>query len=160
MPAGSRTFLGRKAIPLVDHVGFRHQTSVDIRYKDLDLLGHVNNATYLTYLEQARIRYFRDLAMWDGQSPSDTGLIVAKITLEYKASLDLDDAPVTVWSRCSRLGNRSFDMQHRIVATHAENKLAATAEIVVVVFDYTNQTSKAVPEDWRERITTYEPELA
>lgn len=63
--------------------GYRYETHIQVRWADLDALGHVNNATYLTYLEQARVSYFNDLGLWDG-SIHQLGLIMAKVTLEYR----------------------------------------------------------------------------
>jgi acyl-CoA thioester hydrolase len=138
---------------------FRHILPMPLRWADLDALGHVNNATYLTYLEQARIHYFRHLQLWDGQ-PDKLGLIMAKVVLEYKLPLFADDI-VTVYTRCSRLGNRSFDTE-QIIARQAANggmEIAAQATITIVVFDYRVNQSAPIPDEWRARLVAYEPGL-
>lgn len=139
--------------------GYRHRTPIAIRYGDMDTLGHVNNAIYLTYVEQARIAYVREMNLWEGGA-TDLGLIVAKITIDYKAALTLADGVVNVWTRCSRLGNRSFDMQHRLLTGQETPTLAAEVEVVVVAFDYVANQTVVLPDEWRQTITAYEPMLA
>lgn len=138
--------------------GFRHHLPVGIRYGDMDTLGHVNNAMYLTYVEQARISYIRDLQLWQGGA-TDLGLIVAKVTIDYKSALTLDDGLVEVWTRCSRLGNRSFVMQHQLLVGDDPARLAAVGEVVLVVYNYITAESVALPDAWRDAITAYEPAL-
>lgn len=136
---------------------YRHHTPMVIRYGDMDTLGHVNNATYLTYFEQARIGYFNELDMWGGER-SELGLIVARITIDYKLALAMSDGIVDVWTRVSRLGNKSFDMEHQITRS-SDRAVAATGTVVVVVYNYQEDNPVALPGAWRERITKYEPGL-
>jgi acyl-CoA thioester hydrolase len=136
---------------------FRHHTPMVIRYRDMDSLGHVNNAVYLTYLEQSRLNYFNEMKLWDGER-SDLGLIVARTTIDYKLPLTMNDGLVDVWARCSRLGSRSFDMSHEIRRTN-DNVLAATGLIVVVVYNYEREESALIPDEWRQRLIDYEPGL-
>lgn len=135
---------------------FKHQIQLAIRYGDLDTLGHVNNAKYATYVEQGRVTYFNDLALWDG-SPSGVGLILARIEIDFKAPLVSADQDVIVWTRCSRLGNKSFDMTHALITP--AGKLAAESKTVVVVYNYTEDQTVSMPADWRERLIAYEPGL-
>lgn len=134
---------------------FRHVLPMPLRWADMDALGHINNAAYLTYLEQARIRYFRDLDLWDGQ-PNKLGLIMAKVVLEYKLPLFAEDT-VSVYTRCSRLGNRSFDTEQLIVRQADTLEIAAQATITIVVFDYRANQSAPIPDEWRARLIAYEP---
>ena len=140
--------------------GFRHMLPMDIRFSDLDAMGHVNNARYMSYVELGRIQYFRDLGLWNGL-PRDIGPIMAKATIDYKSPLDLDDERIEVYTRCVRLGNKSYDMEHRIIGYRAGNaKLAAQAVIVLVAFDYQAGQSITLPDDWRAAIIAYEPLLS
>jgi acyl-CoA thioester hydrolase len=63
---------------------FRFFYPVQIRYADLDAQWHVNNARFLTILEQARLSYIRQLGLWDGKSFLDLGLIVADVHIAIK----------------------------------------------------------------------------
>jgi acyl-CoA thioester hydrolase len=140
--------------------GYRHLTPIDIRFGDLDAMGHVNNSKYLTYTESARINYFRDLGIWDG-IPRLIGPIMAKVTIEYKIPLDLSDVRVEVYTRVSRLGNKSYTIDHQIIRYKDERpEVAAYCEVVVVAFDYQAGKSILVPDSWREKMIAYEPLLA
>lgn len=126
--------------------GYPHQTRIQIRYNDLDTLGHVNNAVYFSYIELARVRFFRDTGIWEG-AKSQYGVILAKATLDYKVPVLLSDEEVDVWTRCSRLGTKSFDLEQAIV--RKDGTLTTTAFSVGVAYDYNTNQSIALPEAWR-----------
>jgi acyl-CoA thioester hydrolase len=139
--------------------GFNHQIPVEVRFHDLDAFGHVNNARFLNYLEQARLSYAKEVCSWDGQLQS-LGLIVANVTIDFKRPLHLGDS-VMLHSRVSRLGNKSFDLDYLFIVTPSEDEaaVAATARTTLVTYDYTlNQTVPIFPE-WRAGILAHEPDL-
>ena len=139
-----------------DTQSFQYQTQIPIRYRDMDTLGHVNNVVYLTYIEQARIEYFADLQLWDGDA-SELGLILAKSTVSYRAPLTIHDKIVRIDTRISRLGNKSFDMEHQLTCIRDEKIITiAEAQIVMVVFDYIGNQTIAIPDAWRKRIKDHE----
>ena len=125
-----------------------------VRYGDLDPQGHVNNAAFVTYLEQARVNYIRHLELWDGKSFLTIGFILARIELDYKAPILMTDA-VEVGIRTSRLGNKSLDMEY-LVREVGGGKTFGVGKTVQVAYDY--QSGKTVPLEtsWRERIANYE----
>lgn len=136
--------------------GFRHHVPIQVRWSDMDALGHVNNARFLTYCEQARIDYFVALTLWSGEQDK-IGLIVAKIVLDYKLPLRFGD-DVHVFTRCSRLGNRSLDTEQLVVRVkEGQTEVAAVGTITGVVYDYVQNQSAPIPEAWRARILDYEP---
>ena len=135
---------------------FRHSMPIQIRWGDMDALGHVNNAVYLTYLEQARVQYVLDNAMWDARA-HEQGVIMARVVIDYRAALVAEDQ-IRVYSRISRLGSKSFDMHQLIVReTEDEPQVAAEATITVVVFDYVRQQTIPIPDAWRAKALDYEP---
>ncbi len=135
--------------------GFRHGVPIEIRFADLDSLAHLNNAKYLTYMEQARVRYFRELGLWD-KTPSREGLILAKATLDFKLPLGLDDK-IMVYTRVKRLGNKSMDSEQQII--RQDGAVAAFATVVLVVYNYEANASIRIPDRWRAVLTEYEPGL-
>lgn len=139
--------------------GFRHHTHIDIRFADMDAMGHVNNAVYLTYMETARLRYARDLMLWDG-SPRVIAPILARVTVDYKLPLHLNDEAVDVFTRCSRLGNRSYEFEHLIQRTKdGVAEVVAVGQIVIVVYNYQIGQSVPIPDEWRQKMIEYEPGL-
>lgn len=132
---------------------FRHVIPMTVRFADLDVLGHLNNAKYATYIEQARIEYVREVCEWAGDWQR-LGMILAKISIDFKMPLVYGDQ-VQIYTRCSRLGGKSFDLEYVITRQTAE--IAATALTVMVAYDYAQQQTISVPTEWRERISAYEP---
>ncbi len=141
----------------MSHEGYRHCVSLSIRFADLDTLHHVNNARYLTYIEQARITYMHDLDLWNAQR-TVRGIILAKVTLDFKLPLKLEDRTAQVWTRISRLGNKSFDMDH-LITREADNAIAAMGVLTLVAFDYETENTISIPEEWRQKIIAFEPTL-
>jgi acyl-CoA thioester hydrolase len=136
---------------------FRHSIAIPVRFADLDALGHLNNAKYATYIEQARIEYVREVCGWQGDWHT-LGMILAKIVIDFKAPVMYGDV-VEVQTRCARMGGKSFDLEYIITRrTEAAEtaSLAATANTVMVAYDYALQQSIQVPEAWRSRIAAYE----
>lgn len=138
--------------------GYRHTLPITIRFADMDAMGHVNNATYLTYFESARIAYA--LEIFRLGDVAQLGMILAKMTVEYKLPLTLGDE-IVVYTRCSRLGTKSFDLEAQILRFQAgKTQVAATGQAVMVTYDYASEQTVAVPAAWRQHLLAYEPGLA
>jgi acyl-CoA thioester hydrolase len=133
---------------------FRFYHPVEVRYGDLDPQGHVNNARYLTYMEQARVEYIRHLGLWDGKSFVNIGFILADAQITFRQPIFFEQ-PVRVGVRVSSLGNKSIKMEYRL--EDAQNShLLATGSTVLVTYNYQAGCTIPVPEQWREAITTFE----
>ena len=133
---------------------FRFYQPITVRYGDLDPQGHVNNAGFITYLEQARVSYIRHLDLWDGKSFLQIGFILARVELDYKAPILMTDA-VEVGVRVSRLGNKSLDMNYLIRETDT-GQIFAEGKTVQVAYDYKTRKTTPLLKHWREVIQTYE----
>jgi acyl-CoA thioester hydrolase len=131
--------------------GFRSVHTQEVAFRDLDAFGHVNNAVYLTYLENARVTYLRDVLGVD--SLSSLLVIVASVQIDFRSRASLGDA-LEVGSRVSRVGGKSFDLDHEIRGPGG--RLVAEAHTVLVAFDYEQDGPMDVPAEWRERIEDFE----
>ena len=109
-----------------------------VRFRDCDAMGHVNNAVYSTYLEQARI------GILDGLEP----FILARVEIDFRAELRAGE-DVEVRSRCSHVGTKSFELEHQI---WTDDRLVADAKSVLVGYDYTVGTSVPLTENQRRRL--------
>jgi acyl-CoA thioester hydrolase len=85
---------------------FRFSTTVEVRWRDLDAMNHVNNAVYFTYMEQARVHYLRDLDLVP-DVPTEIGIILAEARCQFKSPLRLREC-VTIHVRVSDIGRSSF----------------------------------------------------
>jgi len=133
---------------------FRFIYPVQIRYADLDAQWHVNNARFLSIMEQARLSYILQLGLWDGKSFLDLGVIVADIHIAYKAPIELEEK-IEVALRVSRLGNKSITMENEI-RNAQDHSIKAQAEVVLVAYDFRSKKTIPVPESWRKKITEFE----
>ena len=115
---------------------FTHRERV--RFRDVDSMGHANNAVYSTYLEEARIGVLGNLSSF----------ILARVEIDFRAELRMGEE-IEVRTRCSRIGTKSFDLEHEI---RAAGRLVAAARSVLVAYDYERGTSVPVPDDIRRRL--------
>jgi acyl-CoA thioester hydrolase len=127
---------------------------IPIRYSDLDPQWHVNNARFLSFIEQARYAYLIELGLWDGVDFFNLGLIVADIHMAYLAPIALGQT-VRVYIRADRLGNKSLTFAYEI-RDEETGLLHARAETVMVAYDYHTHQSIPLPQAWRERINAHE----
>jgi acyl-CoA thioester hydrolase len=122
--------------------------AIQIRWRDLDALGHVNNAVYLTYFELARLAYVRALLGADATIdrrtllPADFQFILAEVTCHYRSPATLDDQLVaTIW--VAQVGRKSFVFEYRI-NDEITRRLVAEGCSTQVWFDYAANESQPV----------------
>ncbi|MBP1986726.1 acyl-CoA thioesterase [Halolamina salifodinae] len=127
-----------------------YETTVDVRFRDIDAMGHVNNAVYATYAEQARANYFVDVL---DRELSAVGSVLATITMDYRQPIHIDDGPLTVAIDVPDLGESSIPMEYEVRT--ADGTVAAEIESVQVAYDREAGESMPLPDDWREAITSY-----
>jgi acyl-CoA thioester hydrolase len=104
-----------------------HEKRVEIRWRDVDALGHVNNAVYSTYLEECRdewsVRVLGNVAdLW--------AFVLARVAIDFRHELLQEDDSVIVSATLVRIGGRSFTMREEI--RKLDGTLAAEAESVIV----------------------------
>lgn len=141
-------------MPIPEH--YHHHIQLTVRFADLDVMGHLNHAKYLTYMEQARILYIQEICGFKG-TWEQFGVILANATCDYHMPVAFAEA-ISVYTRCSRLGGKSFDFEYLL-----QNKVGetvATGKTVLVAFDYETQQTIAIPQVWRDKISDYETGLA
>ena len=104
-----------------------HEKRIEIRWRDLDAYGHVNNAVYLTYLEEARDEW---LARVLGGVPAEWDFVVARVAIDFRRELRQEDDLVVARCRLDRLGTSSVRTREELATLDGE--LAAEAECVLV----------------------------
>ncbi|MBL0314982.1 MAG: acyl-CoA thioesterase [Flavobacteriales bacterium] len=120
----------------------------EIRFADLDTMGHVNNAVYLSYCEQARIQFFRELinGKWDWK---EHGILVARNEMNYARPIHLNDKLV-IKTWCSHIGTKSFTLSYEF---KVGEDVCSTGASVLVSFNHNTQKSDVIPELWRNKLT-------
>jgi acyl-CoA thioester hydrolase len=131
--------------------GFHFVHAQEVTFRDLDVFGHVNNAVYLTYIENARIGYMREVL--GVESPEDLLVIVARVNIDFRSRASLGEM-LEIGARVPRIGTKSFDLDHEVRGPDA--RLVAVASTTLVTFDYRADTTMPVPDLWRKRIQSFE----
>jgi acyl-CoA thioester hydrolase len=119
---------------------------IEIRWRDLDGFGHVNNSTYLTYLEEARDQYLTGVL---GEPVHRT--VIRHIEVDFVSGLTQEDDYVDVEVNLSGVGSSSVTLEERIVST-MDGRVAATARTVMVHTDETRNASAPWPAATRSAI--------
>jgi acyl-CoA thioester hydrolase len=131
--------------------GYRFIHARDVEFRDVDAADHVNNAVYLTYLETARIAYLIDVL--GPQFAYELSLILAHIAVDFRSPARFPEK-LEIGARVTRIGTKSFQMEHEIRG--GDGRLVLEATSVLVAYDYEADAAMAVPEDWRTRLDAYE----
>lgn len=133
---------------------YRFYHPIEVRYGDLDPQGHVNNARFLTYMEQARVAYFKHLGLWDGGSFMDFGVILAEVRVTFRAPIHWGDA-LHVGMGTTRLGTKSLTTGYLLENMQDGNEFAS-GTAVMVAYDYHQACTVPIPHIWRQTIIDFE----
>ena len=138
---------------------FSHQ--LEVRFRDCDAMGHVNNAVYLTYLEEARFHLWRASGIAkralnsapasDAGVPDDVaGVIVARVEIDYRRPAKYGDL-LRIDIGVAAIGRTSFTYEYEIL--DASNAVIATARTVIVRFDYAAGKPVPISEELKAALT-------
>ena len=128
------------------------EAPIEVRFRDLDPMGHVNNAVYLTYLEVARAHYWR--AMGLGEPTAIRTYVLAHAAIDYRSPVRLGDELVC-GVRVESFGRRSFVMRYRL-SERRSGRLVAEATTVQARFDYEAGRSIPIEDESKRRIRDFE----
>jgi len=125
-----------------------HEKQIEIRWRDVDAYRHVNNAVYATYLEEGRDAWLEG-TLGDAGSPWD--YVLARVAIDFRRELRLEDEAVVVSIRLERIGNSSLTLREQIRARDGE--VAAESEAVLVARDRDSGRSRPLNDVEREVFT-------
>lgn len=131
---------------------FSHRIELPVRWGDVDMLGHVNNAKFFTYDESSRIQYFEAIGADDPRMWKDYGLILASIGADFIEQLRYP-SDLVIGTRVTRIGRSSMNT---LSGLFVGERLVAAVRGVLVWFDYIAQKPLAVPEPIRAAIRARE----
>jgi acyl-CoA thioester hydrolase len=126
----------------------RFSIRVHVRFRDIDALGHVNNAVYFTYMESARTEYW--MKLFELRELREVKFIVAHAECDYKVAARFgDELEVSIWT--SSIGNTSFVWDYEI-HRGGSGELIASGKTIQVYYDYASGKTLPVPEDVRQKL--------
>jgi acyl-CoA thioester hydrolase len=123
--------------------------SLEVRFRDCDAMGHVNNAVYLTYLEETRFAYWRSLWGPDLQESGTPGIILARAEIDYRRPARYGET-LAIQLSLDRIGRTSIASSYEMV--NQSGALIANAKTVVVVYDYATGQPVPVSDSIRARL--------
>jgi len=132
-----------------------HEERIVVRWRDMDAYGHVNNAVYLNYLEEARDRWVQEVL---GPVADTWDFVLARVAIDFRSELKQDDGEIVVRCRLESIGRASVRTREEIVK--ADGTVSAQAESVVVPRDPATGRSRPLTAEERaalERALETEP---
>lgn len=131
---------------------YKNIIPIQVRFNDVDMMGHVSNTVYYNYYDAGKINYF-NIVMPD-MDFIHTGFVGATITINYLKPLYMR-TKVLVKTRVSILGIKSMTMEHLLVDEH-NNDILSTCSAVLVCYAVQELKSIVIPESWRHNILNYD----
>ena len=144
-----------KKYKIMEITDFNFSQPIQIRWNDLDALGHVNNAVYVTYFEVAR-GYFM-LSACPGWNWRKDMFLIANVQVDYKKELLLTSQDVRVHMKSSQLGNKSFVLEYVITSKNGEERIVhAVGSSTQIMFDMTTKSTIEIPDWVRESLSKHD----
>lgn len=139
------------------NVKFPVTTEVTVYFSDCDPMGHCNNARFFTFMEQARVQYYKKLKVLDLRkmdAKTAFGFIVAEASCTFKSPASIDETLV-VALRITGIGNKSFTFEYEM-REKKTRRLVAVGRTVQVMFNYKKGKSFPVPPSLRRQVSRLE----
>lgn len=134
---------------------FNHSHPLQVRYNDIDLAGHVNNAVYHEFLDLGRTFYFKDVL---GENPFsyEQNVVIVQSNTTYCKEVYLED-DIQVVTKVVRLGNKSFDMLQAILRNSDSGFELTTYNITTFAcMNYKSHTTQEIPAKWRKLLQEFD----
>ncbi len=136
----------------IEGIVFNHEAEIQIRFNDIDALGHVNNAVQSGYFDFGRMRYFETLSGGPIQWKK-FAMVIASVHTEFEAPIFLHEK-IGVKTRVISLGEKSLTMVQALVDEKGEVK--STSKSVMVAIDFKTGKSTEMQEEIKTMIETFE----
>lgn len=137
---------------------YPYEMKIEVVFRDIDAMGHVNNAVFFTYFETARIKYLTEIMEGSGRigyEVLDLPLILVEATCTYKSQALLGEK-LCLGLGLSRFGTKSFDLIYRIEGE--DGRLVAEGKTVQVMYDYVARQAFPIPDNIKEYVSAYQGE--
>jgi acyl-CoA thioester hydrolase len=131
--------------------GFEHTVRVQLRWRDMDMLGHLNQSVYHELLEEGRIALIADLMGRVGGEGIEGGYVLAHVDLDYHAEVRKDHEAVDIVVRVARVGTSSIELDHDVRLP--DGRLAASGKSVLVAWDLMARTKRSLSDGERAALT-------
>ncbi len=128
---------------------FQHKCDLQIRFSDVDVLGHVNNTVYMTFYDTGKAHYFTDL-LGRRIDWKHVESVIANVDCAFLAPIFFGEE-IEVLTRCEAIGEKSFRLLQAIREKRS-GVLKSACETVMVSFDPESGKAMEIPKEWREAL--------
>ena len=143
---------------MTDPKQFNFSDYIQVRWGDLDPLGHVNNCLYIQYFEMGRGKYMVNASKtWTWHEHM---FLIANVNCDYLRELKMTDRNVHVHVKLAKFGNKSFELEYIITSGENHEILHATGRSTQVMFDIKTRSTIVIPHWVKDEITAFEGEKA
>ncbi len=133
---------------------FKHSTTVQMRFNDIDSLGHVNNSVYFQFFDLAKTEYYASIPVKAEINWRKPSLIIANVNCSFLMPTIYRE-PIEVLTQCAHLGNKSLTMLQHVVNSETRELKVTCSTVLVNIDPETNQPAP-IPQVWRDAITAFE----
>jgi acyl-CoA thioester hydrolase len=127
-------------------------TDIPIRFRDIDSMGHVNNAVFFTYFEEGRKEFLH--LLFNIVRPEEYNFILAHISCDFLKPIKISD-PISLQLWVGEIGRKKFDLVYAIVNRNDDSTVYAKGQSVQIFFDYKNNATLPIPQDFMDKILEY-----
>ena len=131
--------------------GFEHTVRVQLRWRDMDMLGHLNQSVYHELLEEGRIAVIGNLMGQAGGERIEGGYVLAHVDLDYHAEVRKDHEVVDIVVRVARVGTSSIELHHDVRLP--DGRLAASGKSILVAWDLAARTKRSLSDAERAALS-------
>ena len=127
-------------------------TNISVRFRDIDSMGHVNNAVFFTYFEEGRKDFLR--LLFNIIKPEEYNFILAHISCDFLKPIKIN-YPISLQLWVGETGQKKFDLEYRIVNRDDESIVYAKGQSIQIFFDYKNNSTIPIPKYFLDKILEY-----
>jgi acyl-CoA thioester hydrolase len=136
----------------MDNKHFKHRIPIQVRFNDIDMLGHVSNTVYPDYFDLGKLAYFDEVI--PEMKMLELGFVGASVKLDFFKPVFLRTR-IAVETRTQAIGNKSLTLEQRIIDLDSGD-ICTFCTTVLVCFSIQNQSSLPLPESWRSKFEAFE----
>jgi acyl-CoA thioester hydrolase len=134
---------------------FRNILPIQVRFSDVDIMGHVSNTIYQNYFDSGKLSYF-DTVLPD-MDFKNIAVVGASVKIDYFRPIFMK-TPILVETRVSALGHKSITMEHRLI-DESTQELLSFCTAILVCFSVKEQFAVPIPSHWKQQIMEYDTDV-
>jgi acyl-CoA thioester hydrolase len=131
---------------------FKNHLPIQVRFSDVDVMGHVSNTIYQNYYDSGKINYFGEVV--PDMDFVTLGMVGASIKIDFLKPIFMK-TKIMVKTRVVQIGTKSLTMEHCLV-DETTGEILSTCTAVLVCYSIKENTSIAIPENWKRNILAYD----